>query len=103
MEQKISCSIAYDNNTPNSGTFVFEGERHTMGNAIRQTILPDPRVEFCAYSVPHPAQNRMRIRVQSREGENIVEILSDALDNFSQWCQNVEDQFSSSAASYIDE
>ncbi|KAH0806483.1 dna-directed rna polymerase i and iii 14 kda polypeptide [Histomonas meleagridis] len=93
MEEPVSCSISLDDNSANSGTFVFEGERHTMGNAIRQTILPDPRVEFCAYSVPHPAQNRMRIRIQSHEGENIVEILSDALDNFSRWCQNVEDQF----------
>lgn len=102
MSAPISCSVELDNNDPASGTFTFEGERHTLANPIKQTLAADPAVEFCAYSVPHPAQNRMKIKIQAKEGENVVNIMNNGLDNFSTWCENVENQFDNAMKGFID-
>jgi DNA-directed RNA polymerase I and III subunit RPAC2 len=64
-----------------------------MGNALRQAINPNPAVRFCGYSVPHPAEKKMRIRIQCEEGANIIDIVNQGLDDFSQWCANVEREF----------
>ncbi|OHT09688.1 RNA polymerase Rpb3/Rpb11 dimerization domain containing protein [Tritrichomonas foetus] len=98
--EKQKCVISFDNNDPSSGSFLFDGETHTIGNALRQTIVSNPDVEFCAYSVPHPAETKIKIRIQCEEGKNIIEALGRGLDNFSQWCQNVEDAFDLSAAQF---
>ena len=94
------CSIAFDEDgVPSSGSFLFEGETHTMGNALRQAIIPNPDVEFCGYSVPHPAEVKMRIRIQARPEKedgtpnSIIDIMNQGLDDFSQWCENVQGKF----------
>ena len=101
MEKEQKCSIAYDNTDGTSGSFLFEGETHTMGNALRQTIVANPNVDFCAYSVPHPAEAKMRLRIQCNESTNIIEAIDQGLDNFSQWCQNVESEFDAAIAPFL--
>jgi DNA-directed RNA polymerase I and III subunit RPAC2 len=64
-----------------------------MGNTLRQTISANPVVDFCGYSVPHPAENKMRIRIQAKKGENIIDIMKQGLDDLTQWCFNVERAF----------
>ena len=49
-------------------TFVFKGEGHTLGNALRAVILQNPEVIFCGYSLPHPAEDQMHVRIQTTEG-----------------------------------
>ena len=61
-------------------TFLIEREDHTLGNALRYIMakrfdislhldliltLLSLDVEFCGYSVPHPTEHRMNIRVQT--------------------------------------
>ena len=93
MEKTKKCTISFDNTDAKSGSFLFEGETHTMGNALRQTIIANPKVDFCAYSVPHPAESKMRLRIQCSENENIISAMNQGLDDFSQWCQNLKDEF----------
>lgn len=101
MEKEHRCTIAYDNTTGTSGSFLFEGETHTMGNALRQTIVSNPEVDFCAYSVPHPAEAKMRLRIQCNESTNIIKAIDQGLDKFSEWCQNVENEFDNAIAPYL--
>jgi DNA-directed RNA polymerase I and III subunit RPAC2 len=42
----------------NCRTFVFKGETHTLGNALKNAILRNPQVIFCGYSMPHPAEDQ---------------------------------------------
>ena len=46
-------------------TFVLRGEDHTLGNALRYVLMKNPDVEFCGYSIPHPSEDKMNIRVQT--------------------------------------
>lgn len=98
--ESLKCTIAYDDGQPNSGTFLFDGETHTMGNALRQAINANPEVEFCGYSVPHPAEKKMKIRIQAQEGSNIINIMNQGLDNFATWCDNLSSAFTDGMQSY---
>lgn len=74
-----------------------------MGNALRQAIIANTdEVDFCGYSVPHPAEVKMRLRIQAKEGvdANIIDILNTGIDNFGQWCENVQANFDQAFADY---
>ena len=51
-------------------TFVFKNEGHTLGNALRAVILQNPEVIFCGYTLPHPAEDQMHLRIQTVAGAN---------------------------------
>ena len=52
--------LAGDSNTEeNCRTFVFKGETHTLGNALKNVILQNPQVVFCGYSMPHPSEDQV--------------------------------------------
>ena len=56
----------------NNATFIFGNEDHTLGNALRHILVQRPETEFCGYSVPHPYDPKMNIRLQTREISSIV-------------------------------
>lgn len=111
-----SVEITFDNDEATSGAFLFTGETHTMGNAIRQTIFNRNYIDFCGYSVPHPAETKMALRVQIsqeaiRDGKifdneelvcdaNIVDVVNKGLDDFSQWCCNTANAFDEAFESF---
>jgi len=48
-----------------SQTFRLGDEDHTLGNALRHVLMQDSQVDFAAYSVPHPSEPAVQIRVQT--------------------------------------
>ena len=46
-----------------SATYAFVGEDHTLGNLLRNQIVKNKHVEFCAYSVPHPSESICNVRI----------------------------------------
>lgn len=50
-----------------SATFSFYDEDHTLGNLLRNQIVKNKEVEFCAYSVPHPSEPICNVRIQISE------------------------------------
>lgn len=92
--QKLELNIQYDEgSSPYSGSMLFTGETYTMGNALRQTILTNPKVNFCGYTVPHPAETKMALRVQAEPGEKITDITLNAIGDFKQWLNNSLEDF----------
>jgi DNA-directed RNA polymerases I and III subunit RPAC2 len=48
-------------------TFAIRNEDHTLGNVLRHTLLQnEDTVDFAGYSVPHPSEPIVQIRVQTR-------------------------------------
>ena len=47
-----------------SSTFVFGNEDHTLGNSLRHVLMQREEVDFCGYSVPHPYEPKMNLRLQ---------------------------------------
>lgn len=46
-------------------TFILRDEDHTLGNSLRYVLARNPDVKFCGYSIPHPSENILKIRVET--------------------------------------
>ena len=75
----------------NSRTFAIGDEDHTIGNATRHILMQDKRVGFAGYSVPHPSEPVVHIRVQTNpdSGCSAVEAFKDACQTLHSQCDEV--------------
>jgi DNA-directed RNA polymerase I and III subunit RPAC2 len=73
---------------PTSTTFTFVGEGHTLGNALRYALLFSPDTSFCGYSVPHPSEVSMNLRLQTAS-RPATEVLDEGLTKVSQVCDRL--------------
>ena len=48
---------------PYNATYSFVEEDHTLGNIVRNQIVKNKHVDFCAYSMPHPSEQIVNVRV----------------------------------------
>ncbi|XP_021861210.1 uncharacterized protein [Spinacia oleracea] len=74
---------------PSASTFSVTDEDHTLANSLRLVLNKDPRVSFCGYSIPHPSEARVNVRVQTTAGE----VLKDGCQNLINMCQHVRKTF----------
>jgi DNA-directed RNA polymerase I and III subunit RPAC2 len=52
---------------PGSKTFCIGDEDHTLGNALRHVLVHRSDVSFAGYSVPHPSEPVVHLRVQTSD------------------------------------
>jgi DNA-directed RNA polymerase I and III subunit RPAC2 len=70
-------------NDKNSLVLCIKDEDHTIGNLLRYIIMKNEDVEFCGYSVPHPSENLLNLRIQAPEPmKAFVKGLDDLVDLF---------------------
>ncbi|ODV96011.1 hypothetical protein PACTADRAFT_49433 [Pachysolen tannophilus NRRL Y-2460] len=77
-----------------AASFQIVDEDHTLGNALRYMIMKNPGVEFCGYSIPHPSESKLNIRIQTYGDTTAVQALHKGLDDLVDLCTHVEDKFS---------
>ncbi|KAF5179806.1 Dna-directed rna polymerases i and iii subunit rpac2 [Thalictrum thalictroides] len=75
-----------------ASTFSLADEDHTLANSVRFSLNQDPRVSFCGYSIPHPSDAKVNIRVQTT-GDPANEVFKDALQDLMVMCQHVRSTF----------
>ncbi|AFZ81424.1 RNA polymerase small subunit, putative [Theileria equi strain WA] len=73
-------------------TFSIENEDHTLGNVLRTLLVERDDVVFAGYSVPHPMQPEMNIRIQTT-GQPAVEVFSQSLGDLVEICDTLTDAF----------
>ena len=80
-----------------NATFSFVDEDHSLGNLLRNQIVKNKQVEFCAYSVPHPSEPLMNVRIQvaeSAEGHTDAnQVLRHGLKRVSKICDVLSEKF----------
>ncbi|XP_059454681.1 uncharacterized protein LOC132184906 [Corylus avellana] len=92
--------MEHGSNSDNSkSSFSLVDEDHTLANAVRFTLNQDPRVSFSGYSIPHPSENRVNIRVQTT-GAPAQEVLKDACQDLMMMCQHVRSTLDKAVADY---
>mmetsp|Transcript_5911 Transcript_5911/g.8358 ORF Transcript_5911/g.8358 Transcript_5911/m.8358 type:complete len:149 (-) Transcript_5911:153-599(-) len=69
-------------------TFAIGNEDHTLGNALRHVLMNTSKVSFTGYSVPHPSEPIVQIRVQTADPDG------DAIETLKESCQTLHDQCS---------
>lgn len=78
-----------------AASFQIIDEDHTLGNALRYMIMKNPEVEFCGYSIPHPSENKLNLRIQTYGKMSAVDALHKGLDDLADLCTHVEEVFTS--------
>ncbi|EEB05706.1 DNA-directed RNA polymerase I and III subunit Rpc19 [Schizosaccharomyces japonicus yFS275] len=76
-----------------SVTFQIQKEDHTLGNALRYMIMKNPDVEFCGYSIPHPSEAKMNLRIQTKSTTTAIDALKKGLDDLMDLCDVVTESF----------
>ncbi|KAL1985354.1 hypothetical protein VTN96DRAFT_8032 [Rasamsonia emersonii] len=79
--------------TETAASFQFDEEGHTLGNALRYVIMKNPNVEFCGYTIPHPSEAKMNLRIQTYENTTAIEALEKGLDDLMDLCDVVTEKF----------
>jgi DNA-directed RNA polymerases I and III subunit RPAC2 len=80
-------------------TFIIQNEDHTLANPLRYFIMKNPNVLFCGYSIPHPSENRVNFRIQSKN-QTAVQVLEKGLEDLYSMCQKVHDKFEQAIVDY---
>ncbi|PHJ21646.1 rna polymerase small [Cystoisospora suis] len=70
-------------------TFTLTGEDHTLGNTVRSILVRKAGVEFAGYSVPHPTQPEINIRLQTT-GEPAMQLLRETFDDLANVCDHLD-------------
>lgn len=52
--------------------FYMEGERHTIANFLKEKISVMEGVEFCAYKLDHPLDNRAKFIIKAKNPKKIL-------------------------------
>lgn len=88
--------------TANQATFTLENEDHTLGNALRHVLNGNPAVELCGYSVPHPMERRVNVRVQTTgaNGTTAQAAMRDALLDVISVCDHVHEAYEKAEEAY---
>lgn len=78
---------------PGSRTFAIGNEDHTLGNSLRHVLMQNSRVEFAGYSVPHPSEPVVHIRVQTAGDDEsrprAVDVMKEACETLIEQCEMV--------------
>ena len=110
VEESQGKKLTVSRNPPEdmtSATYSFVGEDHTLGNLVRNQIVKNKHVEFCAYSVPHPSEAICNVRIQlsetSADGPNAVDtdkVLKASLKRVSRVCDALTEKFQARLAEF---
>ncbi|ODQ67536.1 RNA polymerase I and III subunit [Nadsonia fulvescens var. elongata DSM 6958] len=76
-----------------AASFQLMNEDHTLGYSLQYVIMKNPEVEFCGYSIPHPSEPKMNIRIQTYGKISAIDALESGLDNLIDLCDVVEEKF----------
>ncbi|KAI8952372.1 DNA-directed RNA polymerase [Xylaria longipes] len=79
--------------TSTAASFEFLKEGHTLGNALRYIIMKNPDVEFCAYAIPHPSEEKMNLRIQTYDTTTATAALEKGLQDLEDLCDVVSEEF----------
>ena len=92
-------SVSIDSVDQTCATFTFYHEDHPMGNTLRYFLNKTPGVEFAGDSVPHPAEAKMNLRLQT-SGKPATDVLLDALSTTHQVGEHVLETFENAVNEY---
>lgn len=82
-----------------AATFTFHHEDHTIGNTLRYMLNKKPETTFVGYSVPHPAEPKMNLRLQT-SGAPATDVLLDALETVHHVGEHVLATFDTAVADF---
>jgi DNA-directed RNA polymerase I and III subunit RPAC2 len=89
--------------SPTSATFVINREDHTLGNALRYVLMRDPSTAFCGYSMPHPSEQLVNLRLQTSGAKTASAAFRDSLTTLIDMCDHISAELDATAPASPDE
>ena len=89
--------------SPTSATFVINREDHTLGNALRYVLMRDPSTSFCGYSMPHPSEQLVNLRLQTSGAKTASAAFRDSLTSLIDMCNHISAELDATAPASADE
>merc|ERR1719336_3288037 len=83
------------------GTYRIKNEDHTLGNALRSVLVTHPEVDFVAYSKPHPLNQSIQLRVQSKKTRSI-DLLKEGCDLGVSMCDLLTEKYKAALKAFDD-
>jgi DNA-directed RNA polymerases I and III subunit RPAC2 len=78
-------------------TYIFGNEDHTLGNVLRHVLMQAKETDFCGYSVPHPYEPKMHMRLQTRnnkkQGKNVDDVMTQGLRDLAKASDVIKNTF----------
>lgn len=91
--EAVNPFVVEEGQDENSSTFIFGNEDHTFGNPLRHILIQNPETDFCGYSVPHPYEPKLNLRLQTKGEKSSLEVLSGGLMDMEALCNVLESKF----------
>lgn len=85
---------------PKSATFIFGNQDHTLGNSLRYILAQNKETDFVGYSVPHPYEPKMNLRLQTYNS-SALEVLKQGLKDLEEVTNILDDVFINSMNEYL--
>lgn len=79
--------------TDSVATFIFGDEDHTLGNSLRHVLMQTAGTEFCGYSIPHPSEPYVHLRLQTQGPVDASSQLRIGLQQLALSCDHLETMF----------
>jgi DNA-directed RNA polymerase I and III subunit RPAC2 len=74
-------------------TYSLQNEDHTLGNCLRYQLNKNPGVLVAGYSVPHPMERKVNVRVQTVAPVTADGAMREALLDVVSVCEHVTETF----------
>uniref|UniRef100_A0A6U1EKQ2 DNA-directed RNA polymerase RBP11-like dimerisation domain-containing protein n=1 Tax=Tetraselmis chuii TaxID=63592 RepID=A0A6U1EKQ2_9CHLO len=81
-------------------TFSLENEDHTLANTLRYMLNGSLQVEFAGYSIPHPSENMVNIRVQTTGEKSAREVFRESLGQLAEQTEHIKSTFQQAVAEF---
>eukprot|EP00775_Hariotina_reticulata_P011633 gene11634-biopygen13502 len=81
-------------------TFSVVEEDHTLANTLRFFLNKNPQVTFCGYSIPHPSEDAVNIRVQTTGELTAAQALVEACEECTKVCKHIGAVFDNAVDQY---
>ena len=72
-----------------SKTYSLLNEDHTLGNSLRHVLMQDPNTEFCGYTVPHPSEPILHLRLQTKDNTTSDKTILAGAKTLKQMCDHI--------------
>mmetsp|Transcript_8401 Transcript_8401/g.19846 ORF Transcript_8401/g.19846 Transcript_8401/m.19846 type:complete len:124 (-) Transcript_8401:63-434(-) len=97
-EEKIH--MEEDTKIEGAANFTIIKEDHTIGNPLRCQLLRDPSVLFAGYRLPHPLEQKMQLKIQTKSTSNPQLALTDAITTLKIELKHLDTVFDEAVAAY---
>eukprot|EP01017_Pseudomicrothorax_dubius_P023310 TRINITY_DN2496_c0_g1_i2.p1 TRINITY_DN2496_c0_g1~~TRINITY_DN2496_c0_g1_i2.p1 ORF type:complete len:148 (+),score=34.87 TRINITY_DN2496_c0_g1_i2:156-599(+) len=77
---------------PSCATYSFIEEDHTLGNSLRYLLMANTNTSFCGYTIPHPSESVMNLRLQTN-GAKANDVIKGSLKDLATLCDILSENY----------